>query len=379
MINKKLSHLVASTAILGATLFSTNAFAIGTEAGTAIQNTATVSFTRNGSADSEQASISFKVDEIINVNVTAANASNNITNGDQNTAITYTVTNTGNGSEAFKLFESIGATNDLPLESSDLSVYYIKTADSDGSFDPNNINETLYTGTDITILSDESYTVYIVTNVPNGATLNSLTDLDLTVVSQTQANGIKAGESAFGTTIIGAGTDSTNAIVAIDQGRDDATSELKVTSFDPNQSLEVLINKTILGSSALINGTATVTDQKIPGSVITYFIKVTVKNDTATSLAISDIIPANMTYVAESLRVQSAVNSTINTPTYKAPALPAKTPAAYSNFTALTDTNSDADNAETIPNTGTVDSIKVAFGDLDPGEYAILLDASVNN
>lgn len=379
MINKKLSHLVASTAILGATLFSTNAFAIGTEAGTAIQNTATVSFTRNGSADSEQASISFKVDEIINVNVTAANASNNITNGDQNTAITYTVTNTGNGSEAFKLFESIGATNDLPLENSDLSVYYIKTADSDGSFDPNNINETLYTGTDITILSDESYTVYIVTNVPNGATLNSLTDLDLTVVSQTQANGIKAGESAFGTTIIGAGTDSTNAIVAIDQGRDDATSELKVTSFDPNQSLEVLINKTILGSSALINGTATVTDQKIPGSVITYFIKVTVKNDTATSLAISDIIPANMTYVAESLRVQSAVNSTINTPTYKAPALPAKTPAAYSNFTALTDTNSDADNAETIPNTGTVDSIKVAFGDLDPGEYAILLDASVNN
>ena len=380
MTNKKLSHLVASTTIVAATFFSTNAFAAGTEAGTAIQNTATVSFTRNGSADSEQASVSFKVDEIINVNVTAANASTNITNGDQNAAITYTVTNTGNGPEDFKLFESIGSTNDLPLAAANLSVYYIKTADSDGSFDPNNINETLYTsGTDITILSDESYTVYIVTNVPNGATLNSLTDLDLTVVSQTEANGVKAGESAFGTVIPGAGADSTNAIVAVNQGRDDATSELKVTTFDPSQSLEVLINKTILGSSAFIDNSPTVTDQKIPGAIVTYFIKVTVQNDTATALAISDIIPTNMTYVAESLRVQSAVNSTINTPTYKAPAVATKTPATYSNFTALTDINTDADNAETIPNTGTVDSIKVAFGDLAPGEYAILLDAVVNN
>jgi hypothetical protein len=86
-----------------------------------------------------------------------------------------------------------------------------------------------------------------------------------------------------------------------------------------------------------------------------------------------------MTYVAESLRVQSAAGSTINTPTYKAPALPAKTPATYSNFTALTDTNADADNAETVPNTGTVTSINVALGDLAPGEYAILLDATVNN
>lgn len=379
MKHKYFTKLLASTAMLGATFVSTNALAIGTEAGTAIQNTATVSFTRNGSSDSEQASVSFKVDEIINLNVTAANASNNITNGDQNAAITYTVTNTGNGPEAFKLFASIGATNDLPLTASDLTVYYIDTASSDGTFDPNNINENLYTGTDINILRDESITVYIVTDVPNGATLNSLTDLDLTVISQTEATGIKAGDSAFGTVIPGAGTDSTNAIIAVDQGRDDATSELKVTTYDPSQSLEVLINKTILGSSALINNSTTVTDQKIPGAMVTYFIKVTVNNDTANALSISDIIPTDMTYVAESLRVQSAPNSTINTPTYKAPALPEKTPATYSNFTALTDSNADADNAETIPNSGSVDSIKVAFGDLAPGEYAILLDAIVNN
>ena len=376
---KKISKLLASSALLSSAFFSAQAFAVGTEAGTSISNTATVSFTRNGSSASEVASVSFKVDEVVNVNVTAANASNNITNGDDNVSVTYTVTNTGNGAEEFKLLGSIGTTNELPLNISDLTIYYVDNASSDGSFDPNNINETLYTGGNINILKDASITVYIVTDVPNGSVLNSLTDLDLTVISQTEAQGVKASESPFGTVITGAGTDSTNAIIAIDQGRDDASSELKVTTFDPSQSLEVLINKSILGSSAQLIGSNTITDQKIPGAMVTYFIKVTVENDTATALSISDIIPNNMTYVAESLRLQKAIGSVINTPTYIAPALPAQTPAVYSNFTALTDTNSDGDNAETIPNTGTVTSIKVALGDLAPGEYAILLDAVVNN
>ena len=380
MNNKTLSKLLASSAILGTTLFSANAFAVGTNAGTPIENKATVSFTRGGSTDSEEASISFKVDEIINVNVTAANASNNITNGDKNVAITYTVTNTGNGPEVFTLLDSTGAINDLPLSNSDLTVYWVPTATSDGSFDPNNINEEIYNASNLpTILSDESITVYIVSNVPNGSALDSLSDIVLTAVSQTEAAGVKAGESTFGTVLLGAGEDSTDAILAIEQGRDNASSELKVTTYDPSRSLEVSIEKSILGSSALINNTATVTDQKIPGAMVTYFIKINVENDTAKALTISDIIPANMTYVAESLRKQEAAGSTINIPTYNAPALPAGTPASYSNFSTLTDINSDSDGAATTPNTGTVTSIAVEFGDLAPGEYAILLDATINN
>jgi uncharacterized repeat protein (TIGR01451 family) len=379
MTKKQLSKLLASSAMLGSVLLSGHVCAVGTNAGTAINNTATVSFTRGGSSNSQQASASFKVDEIINVNVTAANVSNNITNGDQNVAITYTVTNTGNGPEEFKLFDIISATNDLPLSNNDLTVYYVDTASSDGSFDPNNINETLYTDTNINILNDESITVYIVTDVPNGAALNSLTDLVITAVSQTEANGIAASNSSFGDVIPGAGENSTNAIIAVEQGSDDASSELKVTTFDPSQSLEVFINKTILGSSARVNNSATVTNQKIPGAMVTYFIKVTVDNQTATALSISDVIPTDMTYVAESLRKQEAAGSTINTPTYITPAFPAGTPATYSNFSALSDNNGDADGGETVPNTGTVDSINVNFGDLVPGEYAILLDATINN
>jgi uncharacterized repeat protein (TIGR01451 family) len=378
MKNKFLTPFLTAGMIMGSAMLSSQALAVGTGAGTAISNTATVSFTRGGSQDSEQASVSFNVDEIINVNVTAANASNNITNGDQNVAITYTVTNTGNGPESFKLFETLSAVNNLPLTQGDLSVYFDTSSTPDG-FDPNNINEQLYTGTDINIANDGFITVYIVTDVPNGAALNSKSELLITAVSQTEAGGIKAGDSAFGSVIANAGENNTNAIIAVDQGRDSASSEITVTTFDPSKSLDVTINKTILGSNALVNNTATTTEQKIPGAVVTYFIKVVVKNDNATALSISDIIPSNMTYVANSLRKQSAAGSIINTPTYIAPALPAGLPAIYSNFTFLTDSNSDSDGGETIPNTGTVTSIKVDFGDLAPGEYAILLDATINN
>ncbi|MBQ0732518.1 MAG: hypothetical protein KBT75_17585, partial [Oleispira antarctica] len=327
MKNKNFSKLLASSAILSGVLLSSNVFAVGTEAGTTVENTATVSFSRGGSSDSEQASISFNVDEIINVNVTGAVGSSNITNGDTDVSLSYIVTNTGNGPEKFKLSDAIGATNDLPIANGDLTVYWVATALSDGSFDPNNINENLYIDDDINILNDESITVYIVTNIPNGAAENDLTDIVLTAVSQTEAAGIKAGDSSFGTVFESAGVNSTNAILAVNQGRDDASSELKVTTYDPSRSLEVSINKTILGSSALINNSNNVTGEKIPGAMVTYFIKVLVENDTATALSISDIIPADMTYVAASLRKQEAANSTINIPNYIAPALPAGTPA----------------------------------------------------
>jgi uncharacterized repeat protein (TIGR01451 family) len=380
MKKKTFSKLLASSAILGGVLFSGSAFAVGTDAGISIENTATVSFTRNGSTDSEQASVSFNVDEIINVNVTGSGAIANVTNGEEGVALSYTVTNLGNGPEEFVLLKTIGATNDLPLDVADLKVYYVDTTTSDGSFDPNDIDETLYTaGDSISILNDESITVYIVADVPNAAVLDSLTDLELTAVSQTEAGGVKASESSFGTVITGAGESGTDAIVAVEQGRDDDSSELKVTIYDASQTLEVLIDKSILGSSALLNDTSTVTTQKIPGAMVTYFIKVTVENDTATELNISDIIPTDMTYVDNSLRKQSAVGSTITTPTYLTPTLSTNTPATYVNFTALTDDSSDADGAETILDSGDVDSISVDFGDLEPGEYAILLDAIINN
>jgi uncharacterized repeat protein (TIGR01451 family) len=382
MTKKQLSKFLASSFMLGSVLFSGHVFAVGTGAGTAISNTATVSFTRGGNIDSEQASVSFNVDEIVNVNVTAANTSSVITNGDQNIAITYTITNTGNGTELFKLFDSINSSNNgLPLSASDLTIY-VNTSQTPGAFDPNNISQQPYAGEDISIANDKIITVYIVTNIPNGAALATKSELLITAVSQTNANGVTAGNSDFGDVIVGAGENGTDAIIAVNNGQDNASSELIVTVFDPTKSLVVDITKTILGSTALISnaGIDRLTDQKIPGAVISYFIKVSVKNSAATALSISDIIPTDMTYIANSMRLQNVLGSTINTPTYIAPSLPAATPVTYSNFNALTDAEDTVDGATTSTDTaGRVQSITVDLGNLAIGEYAVLLDAAINN
>jgi hypothetical protein len=382
MKKKRLFKLLVSSVISGSVLFSGHAFAVGTKAGRTISNTATVSFTHGGNVNSEQASVSFKVDEIINVNVTAANASSSIANGDQNIAITYTVTNTGNGNELFTLFDSINSSNNgLLLSASDLTVY-INTSQTPGAFDPNNINQQPYAGEDISIANDEFITVYLLTNIPNGAALNTTSELLITAVSQTNANNITAGNSAFGDVITGAGEEGTDAIIAVNNGQDDASSELIVTVFDPTKSLSVDITKTILGSTALISNADThrLTDQKIPGAVVSYFIKVSVKNGVATALSIREIIPTDMTYIANSMRLQKASGSTIDTPIYRAPDLPNAAPVTYSNFNVLTDTADATDGATASTDAaGRVQSITVNLGNLSIGEYAVLLDAAINN
>jgi uncharacterized repeat protein (TIGR01451 family) len=375
-MKKQTSHFLKLYLPLLASLFyNIEALAIGTDAGTPINNIATVSFTTGGTQQTAEANISFNVDEVINVNVTATPTSGTITNGDKNVVLSYTISNIGNGPENFKLVESLGTNNSLPLTLGDLKVYIDKSSSPVG-FDP---TDTLYTDTDITISNDESITVYIVTDVPNASVKDTLTDLVITAISQTEAGGTKASESSFGSVIPTAGEGSTNAIIAVEQGRDSASSELKVSVFDPSKALSVVITKTILGSNALINNTSTSSDQKIPGALVTYFIKLVVKNDTANSVVINDVIPANMTYVPSSLRRKLAPAGTITAPVYIAPALPAETPATYPSFTPLTDSESDSDGAKTIPNTGTVTSISVDLNDLTPGEYAILLDAKINN
>lgn len=372
------SKLLATSAILSSAMFSASAFALGTEASSKISNTATVSFKNNGTDKSVVSDPAiFYVDEIINVNVTAANSNSNVTNGDQNVALSYTVTNTGNGSEAFALSQSINtANNSLSLDLNDLTIYYTATPNP-GVFDATDVNTKIYND-DIVIGSDEEITVYIVTNVPNTAVVDDKSELVLTAISQTEgANSAALGDVLAGKGDTNADNVAISAVVAVNQGRDSDNAELKVTDYDPTQILEVSIDKSILGVSALVNNVAI--EKNIPGAMVTYFIKVTVKNATATELSISDIIPTDMTYVPGSLRKQSSpVDGIINKPAYQTPGVAANTPAIYSNFDPVTDINTDNDGAATTPNTGAVKSIKVDFNDAVPGEYAILLDATIN-
>ena len=105
-MNVRLSHvvpLIVATASIG---FSTPAQAVGTAAGDIISNTANATYNDPGgnpvSVPSNQVDI--KVDELLDVTVASADPGDIVvTPGSTNRVLSFTVTNTGNGSEAFQI------------------------------------------------------------------------------------------------------------------------------------------------------------------------------------------------------------------------------------------------------------------------------------
>ncbi|MGH8503429.1 MAG: hypothetical protein ACREVE_13350 [Gammaproteobacteria bacterium] len=88
----------------GAVVLPLNAFAVGTPAGTTVANTAIVNFEVGGAAGTASASDRFSVAEIIDVAVTWQDgASPPAASPDTDRVLTFLVSNTGNGEEAFSL------------------------------------------------------------------------------------------------------------------------------------------------------------------------------------------------------------------------------------------------------------------------------------
>ena len=104
---KKLQGLLTllSVAVLG-TLFSVPALAVGTDAGTAINNSATVDYKVGGV---DQTSIdspitSFVVDQVVDLTVAEADGGETVVGAGQSDAVArFTVTNTGNATQDFAL------------------------------------------------------------------------------------------------------------------------------------------------------------------------------------------------------------------------------------------------------------------------------------
>ena len=89
--------------LLGLVSFTTSAQAAGVDAGTLIQNTASATYTSgSGSGSVTSNTVTIKVDELLDVAVTGVDAAP-ISTGAGTSVLSYSLTNTGNGPEAFKL------------------------------------------------------------------------------------------------------------------------------------------------------------------------------------------------------------------------------------------------------------------------------------
>lgn len=279
-------------------------WAVGTPAGTVISNTATVSYSLDGSGmvPVTSAPALLTVDELIKPTVTWQDAAPvSVNTPGANDALAFWLTNSGNGQEAFSLTRNNGLTplpagNYTPLNGSVGSIYFESGLQAGFQAAGPNADTAYISGTnDPSLAPDATQIVYVISDTPSVAG-NAHGDVLLTATSLTAgaAGATVPGASTAG--LVGC-TANCAAVFATAYGQASATG-----SYVAN-GLGLVVDKTVAG--VLDPGGSAVL---MPAAVLTYRIAVTLSGTgTASNVTITDPLPADVTYVAGSITVDSIV------------------------------------------------------------------------
>jgi uncharacterized repeat protein (TIGR01451 family) len=284
----KLSRVLTSALLV---LASTQAFGLGTVAGTNIQNTAQVSYSIGGNAITTSSNTSsITVAEVLDVDVTTLSATVLVTPGSTQQEIALRITNTGNGSEPFRLTLNSNVAGDQfdPVQRP-TAVYF----DSDGSGDFSAADVAYSPGTNDPVLApDASVVVLVVHDIPPSVADGQRGLVELTARSITT---LSAATVTAGMVFPNAGTGGVDAVAGSTLGQDTAQGAYQVASVQINAVKSQTIADPFGGT------------RPVPGARIDYRIDVTVTGaGTATGVIVADDIPPNTTYVAGSLRLNGA-------------------------------------------------------------------------
>lgn len=292
MVYTKNSHEFSGFSLAGliaASLLPQLVQAAGTAAGSAINNTAQVSYDIGGSPVTTTSNpTTLNVAEIINTNLTTLTASVSVTPGATNQVLQFRLTNTGNGPEQFSLLPNstiVGDDFDPTLAAN--RIYF----DTDGTpgFSP---GDTLYVpgSNDPTLAADASIVVLVLNDIPTGLANGATGRSELSAASLT--GGLSG---AVGQTYAGQGVGGVDAVLGTTAGRANNNGAYVAGS----------ISLTAVKSQAVTNSFGN--SQPVPGATITYQVVITASGTgTASNAGFTDAIPANTTYVPGSLRLNGA-------------------------------------------------------------------------
>lgn len=271
-------------------MFAIPAWSAGTAAGTVIDNFATVDFNVGGTPGTLNSNtVSLTVLERVDVVVTLQSGQVFVVANDLARPILYTVTNTGNGTETFQLsMNSVLAGDDFDPLPTVPSIYF--DTDASGSFTPG--DQAYVAGTNDPVLdADASVDILVVNDIPGGVVNNDLGRSELTATSA-------SGTGAPGDVLPGLGDGGIDAVVGGTGGDGTAVGEYLVSDVTMDFVKSVSVADPFGGT------------QVVPGSTLTYSITVEVTNTaTASAVIVSDPIPANTTYVADSITLNAAALS----------------------------------------------------------------------
>lgn len=278
------TRIASSLAVLAAVLAAQQAHAASVAAGTLIQNTASASFSTGSTTRTvDSNTVTVKVDELLDVTlVSKDSAPVSISTG--SAVLTYQLTNTGNGPEAFYLTANPTVSGNQ-FTATVTSIAY--DSDGNGVYDAG-VDTVLASGTATpSIDQDKSLTVFVVVTGPSGMTDAQTSKVNLATRAVT-------GSGTPGTSFAGKG-----------QGGGDAVVGASGADADTNGALVASVATVGLVKSATIadpyGGT-----QPVPGAIVTYKLVATIGGSGSISdLRLTDVIPTGTTYAAGTLKLDT--------------------------------------------------------------------------
>ena len=284
----------------------------GTAAGTTISNTASVSYTVNGTPQTANSSTStFVVDRKANFTVTLDQAGNTQVNlNEQNAYVTFKVTNTTNATQDFILDpdQTNLSAGVLPgIDNFDVTgMKAYVDSNGNGVYDPG-VDTAQYIDE---LAADGSATVFLVGNIPNTPGIDlSWVSMHVTIAAG-DTPGSK-GSALIATDLNIANADNTVDIVFADDDSDgvflgDIARNGQGRAYGALQigthNVSLSVSKT---ARVISDGVNLINPKALPGAEVEYCF--VVHNATlltaANDIVLSDTIPANTTYVPGSISV----------------------------------------------------------------------------
>lgn len=304
----KLSGLLQrSVLVAAALLLAQSANAAGTDAGTAVSNTATVSFDVGGNAQTpvESNAADFVVDRRVDFTVTEVGVGlTQVAPGDTDAFVEFIVTNLSNGDLDFNLaFAQLGSADgdvkgagstDSEVDMNNLRISVSAASDDlpGGNAPGDGPDPVVGGGTAIDNLpEDDSIRVRIFADTPLALTNGAIANVRLDVTAADPASGVNLSES------VGWDPATVENVFANASGADAGgnATESEDDGFEVASAALVISKTQAVISDPFGSGKA------IPGARVEYTI--TIDNSggaaDATTISISDIVDADVTFVAD--------------------------------------------------------------------------------
>lgn len=296
VVTRKLGMLLRVSAATGLLFFGQQAIAVGTDAGTPIDNTAVITYSVNNAAQDPLNAVApqFVVDRVVNFTLDTANAALTPTAPGENEAIVlYTLTNIGNSPLDFNLVaDNLAAGDDDDMEAGTFVVFV--DTNNNGVFEAGEL-------TFIDALAEgASATITVLADAPDIVVDGETALVQLTATAADPGAGINPGpDGALGADLDDTDPDSAGGVENVFDEDGPGVGGDGVQVFDADGYQFVFTALTISKDSGVIsdpvNGTSS--PFAIPGAIVEYTVTITNPGtDATTSLTITDDIQADLNF-----------------------------------------------------------------------------------